>query len=418
MRRALADEAGQAIALIALAIAAMLLGIGLALDTGQLFVSRRSMQTAADAAAWAGASVLFAGGNATAARSAAILDASRNGYVADTDTTITAASPPTSGVAAGDPGFIEVTVSQLVSTIFLQGASGGRTVVSVRAVAGIARSGDGDAIVVLNSSSVGALNLASGTDLTIVGSGSATNSTSNSAVSISSGHRLTGMYHRVTGNVSGGVAGRMSPAPTVGVAATADPFATLTGPSTTGLPLYSGQTISGVTVTLNPGVYGGLVTVGSNGIARLNPGVYVFQAGFRSTNNGSIVPATTGGVLIYNTYSNYPSAPGGSPSCGSISFAGTGQLTLAASKSGSYAGMVLFQDRSCTTNAAITVGAGTSFAGSAYLPAALFTVTLAGDTTMSSQIVANRLTVTGSFVLTLNFTPGSVTGRRVPSLLE
>lgn len=404
--------------LIALAIAAMLLGIGLALDTGQLFVSRRSMQTAADAAAWAGASVLFGGGNATAAKSAAILDASRNGYVADADTTISAASPPTTGVTAGDPGSIEVTVSRFVSTIFLGGASGGRTVVSVRSVAGIARSGDGDAVVVLNSSSAGALNLASGADLTIVGSGSATNSTSNNAVSISPGDQLTGMYHRVTGNVTPAVAGRMSPAPTVGVAATADPFATLSGPSTTGLPLFSGQTISGVTATLNPGVYSGLVTVGSNGIARLGAGVYVFQAGLRSTNNGSIVPATTGGVLIYNTYSNYPSAPGASPSCGSISLAGTGQLTLAAAKSGSYAGMVLFQDRNCATDAAITVRASTSLGGSAYLPAALLTVTLAGDTTMNSQVVASRLTVTGSFVLTLNFAPGSVTGRRVPSLLE
>ena len=45
MRRAHTDEGGQAIAVIALAIAAMLLGIGLALDTGQLFVSRRSMQS-------------------------------------------------------------------------------------------------------------------------------------------------------------------------------------------------------------------------------------------------------------------------------------------------------------------------------------------------------------------------------------
>ncbi len=418
MRRHLADEEGQAIAVIALAIAALLLGIGLALDTGQLFVARRGMQTAADAAAWAGASVLFSGGNATAARSAAVLDASRNGYAADADTTITTASPPTTGVAAGDSGSIEVTVSQLVNTIFLRGASGGRTSVSVRSVAGIARSGDGDAVIVLNSSSPGTLGLAGGARLTIVGGGSATNSSSNTAVSIAAGGQLTGTYHRVTGNVLAANAGRMSPAPTVGAAATADPFATLSGPSTTGLPLFSGQTIASSTVTLNPGVYSGLVTVGNNGIAILNAGVYVFQAGFRSTNNGSIVPGTTGGVLIYNTYSNYPLAPGGSPTCGSISFAGTGQLTLAASRSGSYAGTVVFQDRNCAIGAAITVRTATSFGGSAYLPAALLTITLATDAAMGSQIVAKTLTVSGGFTLTLNFTPGSVTGRRVPSLLE
>jgi hypothetical protein len=273
-------------------------------------------------------------------------------------------------------------------------------------------------VVVLNASSPTTLSLAGGARLTIVGGGSATNSTSNTAVSIASGGQLTGTYHRVTGNVSGPNAGRMSPAPTVGVAATADPFAALSGPSTTGLALYSGQTISSGTVTLNPGVYSGLVTVGNNGIANLNPGLYVFQAGIRTTNNGSILPGTTGGVLMYNTYSNYPSAPGGSPVCGSISLAGTGQLTLAASRSGAYAGMVIFQDRNCATGAAITVRAATSFGGSTYLPAALLTITLATDTTMSSQFVVKTLTVTGNFALTLNFTPGSVTGRRVPSLLE
>ena len=418
MRRRLADDGGQAIAVIALAVAALLLGIGLALDTGQLFVARRGMQTAADAAAWAGASVLFAGGNASTARSAAILDASRNGYAADASTTITAASPPTSGVAVGDPGSVEVTISQLVSTIFLRGASGGQTSVSVRSVAGIARSGDGDAVVVLNTSSNGALDLAGSADLTIVGGGSATNSTGNNAVSIGSGHHLTGTYHRVTGNVSGANAARISPAATVGVAATVDPFAALSGPSTTGLPLYSGQTITAGTVNLNPGVYSGLVTVGTGGTARLSSGVYVFQAGLTSANTGSIVLASAGGVLIYNTYSNYPSAPGGSPVCGAISLAGTGQLTLAANKSGSYAGMVLFQDRNCTNGAAVTVRAATSFSGTAYLPAALLTITLAANTAINSQIVANRLAVTGGFVLTLNFTPGSVTGRRVPSLLE
>lgn len=418
MRRQVADDEGQAIVVIALSIAALLLGIGFALDTGQLFVARRGMQTAADAAAWAGASVLFAGGNATAARSAAVLDASRNGYAADADTTITTASPPTTGVAAGDAGSVEVTVTQLVSTTFLRGTSGGRTSVSVRSVAGIARSGDGDAVVVLNTSSPSVLTLGSGARLTVVGGGSVTNSSSNTAVSIAAGGQLTGTYHRVTGNVLAPNIGRMSPAPTVGAAATIDPFATLSGPSTTGLALFSGQTIASGTVTLNPGVYSGLVTVGNNGVANLNAGVYVFQAGFRTTNNGAIVPGTAGGVLIYNTYSNYPAAPGGSPTCGSISFASTGQLTLAASKSGSYAGMVLFQDRNCATNAAVTVRAATSFGGSAYLPAALFTITLAADSTMSSQIVAKTLTVTGNFALTLNFAPGSVTGRRVPSLLE
>ena len=51
------DEGGQALILIAAALGGLLLGIGLALDTGQLFVARRAAQTAADAGAWAGAAL-------------------------------------------------------------------------------------------------------------------------------------------------------------------------------------------------------------------------------------------------------------------------------------------------------------------------------------------------------------------------
>ena len=341
-----------------------------------------------------------------------------NGYTADADTTITTASPPTSGIATGDRGYIEVTITRLVSTTFIPGAASGRTSVTVRSVAGVARSGEGEAILILHATSSGALALASNADVTITGGGSTTNSTSNSAVNVPTGSLLTGTYHRVHGNVSAGTAGRMSPAPTVGAPVTADPFASLAGPSTTGLPIVGGQSITS-TVTLSPGVYSGLVTVGNGGTARLTSGVYVFRAGFTMSGTGSVVLASAGGgVLVYNTYSNYPSPPGGSPSCGNVSWAGTGQLTLAASKTGSYAGMVVYQDRNCTNNAAMTVRSGASFGGTVYVPSALLTITLATDATMSSQIVASRLTVTGNHLLTLSFTPASIAGARVPALVE
>ena len=88
------DDGGQALILIAVALGGLLLGIGLALDTGQLFVSRRAAQTAADAGAWAGAAVLYAGGSAAQARTAATDDATRNGYTDGGYVTVTTASPP------------------------------------------------------------------------------------------------------------------------------------------------------------------------------------------------------------------------------------------------------------------------------------------------------------------------------------
>ncbi len=413
------DERGQALVLIAAAIAALILGIGLAMDTGQLFVARRAMQTASDAAAWAGAAILYAGGNAAAAQAAAVTDAGRNGYGNDSFTTITTASPPTSGATAGDPGYIEVTIVRQVETKLLPGPSAGRTPVTVRSVAGIARSGAGEAVLILHPTAASALNMTGNADMTVNGGGTQTNSTSATAVNVDSGSQLTATYHRVRGNVSAGTAGRMTPAPVVGAPVVADPFASLAGSPTTGLPVFGGSTISGATVTLSPGIYLGLVTVSTGGVARLNPGVYIFEAGFRSINSGSIVLVSSG-VLMYNTYFGYPLPPGGSPVCGNLQLSGTGQHTLAAQRTGSYGGMVIFQDRNCTNGVSISTRAATSFGGTVYLPQATLTITMAsGNSTWSSQIVARQLTVTGgNRRLTLSFDPSSVTGRRVPALVE
>ena len=409
------ENRGQALIIIAVALGALLLGIGLGLDTGQLFVARRAIQTAADAGAWAGATVLYAGGSAAQARTAATDDATRNGYTDGGFITVTTASPPTSGTYANDPGYIEVTITEQVLTRFLFGASGGRTAVTVRAVAGVARSGTGQAVIVTRSSGATTLRLLGTTRFTISGGGTNTNTTNNNAVSIGAGGLLTANFHRVTGNVNAADAGRMSPAPTTGVAAAADPFATLAGPTTTGVPIYGGQTITNATVTLSPGIYSGLISVGNNGIARLNAGNYIFRAGLATTNNGSLVLAGTDGVLLYNANASYPAAGG---ACGNLSLAGTGTLSLSASRTGSYAGMLLYQARSCTNAAAITVRTGTTMNGTLYVPAATLTVTAANNVTIASQIIADQLTVTGNNTLTMNFTPASITGTRVPSLVE
>jgi len=418
VRRYARDEGGQALPLIAAAIAALILGIGLAMDTGELFVARRAMQTAADAAAWAGATVLYAGGNAATAQTAATTDATRNGYSVDSWTTITATSPPTTGVTTGDPGYIEVSITRLVETKLIPGGSSGRTSVSVRAVAGIARSGTGDAILVLHPTAASALNVSGNARVTITGGGTQTNSTSGTAVNVSGGSTLTGTYHRVRGSTSGGTAGRMTPAPVTGASVVNDPFASMSGPPTTGVPTFPGQVIT-TPVTLSPGLYTGTIAVGSGGVASLNSGTYIFQQGLVTAGTASLVLASSGGVLLYNTYSNYPAAPGGSPTCVGMSLAGTGQHTLAAKTTGSYAGMVIFQDRNCTNAAGITLrAAATSLSGTMYFPQATLTATLAGNSTISSQIVARQLSFTGNFTLNSNFTSSAITGTRVPALVE
>jgi hypothetical protein len=80
--------------------------------------------------------------------------------------------------------------------------------------------------------------------------------------------------------------------------------------------------------------------------------------------------------------------------------------------------MLVFQDRSCATGVELTVQTGTSLAGTLYVPAATLTISVANSITIAGQIVAEQLTLTGNNTLTMTFTPASVTGTRVPSLVE
>ena len=347
------DDRGQVVVLIAAALATLILGVGVAVDTGTLYVARRSAQIAADAAAWAGAVVLYSGGSAAAAEAAAILDASRNGYVigaADVDV------PPTGGPVAGDASFVEVRISQPVETAFFRGPAGGLSMVSVRAVAGATRSGSGEAVLALRSTSTAdTLQLLNDARLAVTGSGVHVNSTNASSINIASG-TITAPYTRTRGGVAPGDAGKITPAATVSYPTlVADPFASLPGPSTGGLPAFGSQDINNATVTLDPGLYSGGIRIRGASVVTLNPGTYILLGGgsdfgFTVQNSAQVLMASpTAGVLVFNTYSTYPAAPGGSPNCGQVDLNTTGAVTLRARNAGTYAGMVVYQDRSCPT---------------------------------------------------------------------
>jgi len=76
LRRFLSDgEGGQAVVLFAILMLALLFMVGLAIDAGQLYSNKRTEQEAADAAAFAGAVILYQGGSGAQAIAAATADA-------------------------------------------------------------------------------------------------------------------------------------------------------------------------------------------------------------------------------------------------------------------------------------------------------------------------------------------------------
>jgi Flp pilus assembly protein TadG len=130
------DERGQTIILVALSLPLLLGFIGIATDVGALFKDKRTMQTAADAGAIAGALNLNYGN--TVAYAAARAATATNGY---TDGSNGAHVTPINGPTwsgsnyAGKQSYLEVTITKTESTIFLALFGYPSVTVQARAVA-------------------------------------------------------------------------------------------------------------------------------------------------------------------------------------------------------------------------------------------------------------------------------------------
>jgi hypothetical protein len=430
VRRLASGDGAQAIILIAIVLSALLLGVGLAVDTGQLYVARRAAQTAADSAAWAGAVVIHAGGTAgysaataTSAESAAITDAGRNGYTIDAaDVNV----PPASGPAAGDAGFVEVILTTQVPTFFFPGPRA----VTVRAVGGASRTGSGEAFHVIDPSAQDALEL-TGAGRVFVTNGSVfVRSTDGRSLRIDSptgGFGITTpatMRTRTRGEIDSGDVAKITPTATQLAADVPDPLAGLPTPRTVGCdpaaPLaactsFAAPSTGGVK-TINPGIYPSIDI--TSGTTTLNPGAYIVRGSFSVSGSGSVAMASgTAGVLIFLTHSAYPAA---GSTCGAIALSSTASVTLRPRSTGSYAGIVIFQDRVCTNTMEWSGSGARSITGTIYVPVAsrpAFRITGSITVGLTGQVIVS--TFEGADMrLDLAYDRASVAGGRAPVLIE
>ncbi len=133
LRRLWRDASGGVLVYTAL-IAPVLLGFGgLSVDVAAWYAGKRVVQTAADAAAIAGAlEARRSGAGLTAAAQSAAAD---TGYDPGRGDTLTINAPPASGLAAGDAEAVEVIVSRTVPTLLSRLVFAGPVTLSARAVA-------------------------------------------------------------------------------------------------------------------------------------------------------------------------------------------------------------------------------------------------------------------------------------------
>ena len=172
------------------------------------------------------------------------------------------------------------------------------------------------------------------------------NSSNTCALSTNGGGTVTATSYDVVGATC--THNPLTPAPNDGISPSGDPLAGLSKPSYTYPPCqnYPNGSGNGSTINLSPGVYCGGIAVKNNTVV-FAPGTYVMLGGGLSTqDNNSIIQGS--GVMIYNTFD--PTSHNNSYNTYSpINIAATSSVSLTAPTTGTYAGMLFFDDRNAPT---------------------------------------------------------------------
>ena len=247
------------------------------------------------------------------------------------------------------------------------------------------------------------------TQLNVVGNMSVSGSTSITAT--------TGIKYGGTYNKSG--SGTVSPAPVHGtVTAVADPFATIPPPTFNASSCdYTNAHVSGSgTTNLSPGVYCGGIQISGSGTVNFASGTYVLYGGGMNYSGSGDLDGS--GVMFYNTGDTSSTA---TYKISPVSMSGSGSMNLSAASSGTYQGLLVFQDRTQTYSTANTVsGSGNISTGTFYFPTTELDYT--GSATAHYQaLVANVIKLSGSANLPADLT-GTYTGfvqtRNVVAMLQ
>ncbi len=326
--KTLRQENGQALIITVLSMTILLGFSALAADVGMMYRTKRILQTAADAAAVAGALVINYGGVSSAAQTAASQNNVTNGV---NGATVTVNNPPSLGPHAGNSSYVEVIVSQVVPTVFMRVFNVKSLTVSARAVAYNGGSSYG-CLYTMNPTASMAIQLQGAFLLNAPNCGVIDNSNAaNALYFVGSAGSLVAGSVGVVGGVSGQV-GDSSPTPVTGIVPVSDPLGYIVPPNPASLSCTSPPQ-GNLTGTIGPAApggtvcYSGSVTINN---ATLNPGTYVFTGASSST----------------VTLGNVTSAPGGVTldiNNGSLVVSTNTSLNLTAPTSGPYNGIVIMQ---------------------------------------------------------------------------
>jgi hypothetical protein len=382
LRALIADRKGNAVILAVAAVPPLIGGAGLAVDTVQWTVWKRQLQYSADAAAIAGALALAQGKDVDAA---ALHDLSKNNR-RPLAVPAVIQDPPVAGAYAGDARAVRVILSTVqalpFSSMFVA-----TPVISATGTAAMLSKGK-YCVISLESTSATGITM-QGNATVNLGCGMATNSRAANAVTAGGSSVITASPVAAVGGLSASSNYASGTTLIPYSIAQTDPFAGLPQPTTSSC---SGAVSVGPNSSrsLSAGCYRGMDIKGT---LTLSAGTYVIDG---SVSFGAQANITGSGVTIILTSSNAASNPS---MIGTIDISGGAQLNLTAPDTGTYAGVLIYQDRRANYGSSNKINGNSAsiLQGAIYMPKQL--VEFNGTTGMSTQclqIVSRNVTFIGN----------------------
>jgi len=383
------DQAGSYLIITGLMMPVIVGCVALAADYGLWLHTRQSMQGAADSAAISAATASITDNPLTQARAVT----ASYGFVSGANgVTVTVNRPPQSGTHTTTTGAVEVILQKPQPPAFSVVLGSQSFTIAARAVA-VPIGGSG-CVLALNKTASGAVTVQGGAQVVLDSCNLYDDPTSGSALTVGGSATLSALTVGVVGNISGTSSVTATKGIATGLLPLSDPYANVPLPSFSGCDEhnYTAKT----TVTIDPGVYCGGISVIAGATLTLNPGIYFLDRGNLSAVGSSAITGT-GVTLVFtsSTGSNYATA----------SITGNAIVNLTAPTSGPTAGIVIFGDRAMPvgTSFKLTGGGSQVFGGAIYVPKGALEFS-GGNSTGSSctQIVADTISLSGNSSLKLD----------------
>jgi Flp pilus assembly protein TadG len=375
-------DGGNVIMIFALGMPLAVGAGALGVETSFEYVSQTRLQTAADAAAYAGALDNRAGKSNDIVVQSATAMAMQDGWSSAAGT-ITVNTPPASGPNQ-NAAATEVLLSQTVPRFFTAYFNKNPLVIHARAVA-IYRTAADACILALDQTASQAVNVQGNTTVSLVGCDVMSNSIASDAVNVWGSAKITSDCVVSAGGVTnkGGMTVTGCPSAITQAPRAHDPFSGLATPAhgTNRSVPNKGP------FNLLPGYYNSGMDL--RGTVTLAPGTYYVSGGdFRVNANADV---SGSGVTIFLE------------SGSSVSMMGNAHVNLSAPTSGTYSGILFFGDRNATSGSVTFNGdASSSLTGDLYFPTQ--TVSYQGNfsgTNGCMQIVADTVQWTGNAASTV-----------------